>query len=183
MANNLIERLRKVAPLLLLALVASLLFGFSSPVGAHTDLLQGSPGPSQQVGGEVDFIDLVFFEPVANAVVTLTDPNGELVDGEMTNSDGQIIRYKNEALTVPGRYVLRYAMDSADGDFTESAYFFTFTPEATQPVRLGEFSAPSTLKTVGKVAAGAVFAACLIGLAMIFLTKLERDRASEAASQ
>lgn len=163
-------------------LVLSLLWFFARPAAAHTDLLQGSPGPAQQAGGEVDFIDLVFFEPVTNAVVNLEDPNGNTVEGKMTNSDGQIIRFETDPLTVTGRYIVRYAMDSADGDFTEASYFFTYHPDSTQPVRLGEFSAPSTFRTVARVGAAIVFAACLIGLAMVFLTKLERDRAAVAAA-
>ncbi|MGH1490322.1 MAG: copper resistance CopC family protein [Acidimicrobiales bacterium] len=179
MARDLIRRL---AAVVFGALAVALTLTLSSPVGAHTDLLQGSPGPAQQAGGEVDFIDLVFFEPVSNAVVTLEDPNGAMVDGSMTNADGQIIRFENEPLTETGRYIVRYSMDSADGDFTEGSYFFTYHPDSTQPVRLGELAGPSTLNTVAKVGAGVVFAGCMIGLAMIFLTKLERDRAAASNS-
>ncbi len=164
--------------MLSILVVLSVVWMLATPAGAHTDLLQGSPGPAQQAGGQVDFIDLVFFEPVTNAVVTLEDPNGDPVEGETTNADGQIIRFETEPLTVTGRYIVRYAMDSADGDFTEAAYFFTYHPDSTQPVRLGELSASSTLRTVARVGAAVVFAGCLIGLAMVFLTKLERDRAA-----
>jgi methionine-rich copper-binding protein CopC len=173
-----------VAWIVAVLLALGALWVFSEPAGAHTDLLQGSPGPGQQAGGEIDFIDLVFVEPVTDAVVTLQDPDGNLIDGETTNPDGQIIRFESsDPIEITGRYIVRYNMTSADGDFTEAAYFFTYNPESVQPVRLGQLATSSTLRTVGRIAAGVVFAACIIGLALLFLTKLERDRAAASNTQ
>jgi len=80
-----------------LAVVALVLaFAPFTAAGAHTDLLQGSPGPAQRVGGTVDFIDLVFVDVVTEATITLEDPSGQVVDGVTTVSDGQILRYEME---------------------------------------------------------------------------------------
>ena len=124
-----------------------------SGAAAHTDLLQGSPGPAQQAGGTVDFIDLVFFESVSNAIVTLEDPNGILVDGTTSVADGQIIRFEMPPLTETGRYIVRYTMDSADGDDTEAAYFFTYLPDGAQPARLGEPDVPDNTANVVSIVA------------------------------
>lgn len=152
-----------------------------SGAAAHTDLLQGSPGPAQRTGGTVDFIDLIFVEPVSNAVVTVEDPNGIPVAGTTTVADGQIIRFEMPALTETGRYIVRYTMDSADGDATEAAYFFTYHPDGTQPTRLGDVDAPDNTANVVSIVASVVFLLCMIGLVMVFLTRLERRRAAAAA--
>ncbi len=153
-----------------------------SAVGAHTDLLQGSPGPAQQAGGTVDFIDLVFFEVVTNADVTLEDPNGDVIEGRTVVDEGQIIRFEMPALVETGRYIVRYTMDSADGDDTAAAYFFTYHPDATQPTRLGEPDLPDNTARIVSIVASVVFLACVIGLAMVFLAKLERDRAAKSSA-
>jgi len=153
-----------------------------SPASAHTDLLQGSPGPAQQVGGTVDFVDLVFVEPVSNARMTVEDPNGNIMAGTTVVTEGQIIRHEMPPLDVAGRYIMRYAMTSGDGDFTESGYFFIYEPDAVPPVRLGDVDVPNNNATIVTIIASVVFGLCLIGLVMIFLTKLERDRAKAAAA-
>lgn len=180
---------RNPACALVVTTAALALTVLSAPaVSAHTELLQGSPGPTQEAGGTVDFIDLVFVEPVSNVEIRLEDPNGEPVDGVMVVPDGQVIRYEMRPLTVAGRYIVRYTMRSSDGDDTDSAYFFVYRPDATQPIRLGDATAavdpPSSgTATVGAVVAGFVVIGCLIGLLMIFLTRLERGRARAAGGK
>lgn len=175
-----VPRAAAAGVVVVLGWLALAMFGISG-AGAHTDLLQSSPGPAQRAGGTVDFIDLVFVEPISDFELVLEDPSGDLVDGEIENDEGQIIRYRMPALTETGRYVVRYTMLSADGDVTESAYFFTYHPDAVQPVRLGEVDVPSNTRPVVATVAGVVLVLSLVGLAMIFLTKLERDRAARAA--
>lgn len=161
--------------LLLMLLVAP------SAAGAHTDLLQGSPGPSQTAGGTIDFIDLVFVDSVSQATVWLEDPDDIRIDGDTVVSEGQIIRLEMPALTKPGRYIVRFSMVSADGDNTESGYFFNYDPSAIQPIRLGEVDVPdSGGNTVVAIVASIVFIVSMIGLVLIFLTRLERGRARSA---
>lgn len=162
----------------------TLILGLSpfAPAGAHTDLLQGSPGPAQRVGGTVDFIDLVFVDAVTDATIILEDPSGEIVPGETLVADGQILRYEMPALTETGRYVVRFTMISADGDATESGYFFTYDTAGLEPVRLGEVDLPNNDGTVIGIVASVVLAVCLIGLVMVFLVQLERRRAAARES-
>ena len=110
----------------------------TTPAGAHTPLLQGSPGPAQRVGGAVDFVDLAFLEPVEDAVVSV-EFEGAVMAGRTTVSDGQIIRFEfDQPIASPGRYDVNYQMTSFDGDFTQEAYFFTYAVDAPEPARLGD---------------------------------------------
>ena len=169
-----------------LLLVFATLLAFAalsaSPSAAHTDLLRGSPGPAQRAGGTVDFIDLVFLERVTEFDLVLEDPNGDVLDGRLSSTDGQLFRYQlDEPLTEAGRYIVRYTMISADGDDTATGYFFTYEESAPQPLPLGEIDIPDSGTPLAAFAAAVVFFACLIGLAMIFLTRLEQKRANAAA--
>jgi methionine-rich copper-binding protein CopC len=161
-----------------IALVLALV-SVAAPAGAHTDLLQGSPGPAQRVGGTVDFLDLVFVDVVTEAVITLEGPDGQLVDGTTVVSEGQILRYEMEPLTETGRYLVRFSMRSADGDDTQSGYFFDYDPTGFEPVRLGEVDIPNDNGRYIAIAASVVFFVAIIGLVMMFLSKLERDRAAK----
>lgn len=165
-----------------LLVVLATLLGFGvGRVGAHTDLLQGSPGPSQTVGGTVDFIDLVFVAPVTDVVVAVRSPDGEVVDGEMEVADGQIIRHRMDALTAPGRYVVDYQMISDDGDLTDASYFFVFEQGAFEPSRLGQVDVPDesgfTFRNV--IATAAVI--LLLGACAILALRVRRSRAALVA--
>jgi len=150
------------------------------PVAAHTERLQSSPGPAQQVGGVVDFVDFIFAGPITDMRVTLEDPNGDLVDGEMIVPDGQLTRYEMPALAVKGRYLLRYDLISEDGDETFSQFWFNYHPDAIQPLRLGDPQIPSSSRSIVTIVASIVLGVCLIGVSMVFLSQLERRRATEA---
>lgn len=151
-----------------------------SPAAAHTDLLQGSPGPGQRVGGEVEVIDLVFAEPVTEALVTVTGPNGEAVTGEMSAADGLIIRFDlDEPLSEPGDYQLDYEMISFDLDFTERGYNFTYEPSAPEPIRLGVEVEPEG-RNWPMIAASVVLMAALAGLLFLFVKRADAQRVAAA---
>ena len=174
---------RRVLGLVGLAiLVAMLVASGPARVGAHTELLQGSPGPGQRVGGTVDFIDLVFLAPVTDVELTLRGPGGEVKGGEMVVADGQIIRYRmDDALTTPGRYVVEYQMVSDDGDLTEAGYFFLYDEDAFEPARLGAGDVPDPpLVTLPRALAAA--AVVILGSAcVVLLGRVRRTRAALAA--
>ena len=153
------------------------------PAGAHTDLLQSSPGPSSSVGGTVDFIDLVFVDPVRHVQIELVGPDGVAIDGEMQVADGQIIRYRMPALELVGTYTVSYLMQSADGDETVGGFAFSYDPAAREPFRLGELEAPSnTWRNVGLVLV-AIAGLALIVYILVMLARLERNRAALAAQR
>ncbi|MEM9653558.1 MAG: copper resistance protein CopC [Actinomycetota bacterium] len=172
--------LRRLLPLVT-ALLALVILP-TTAASAHTDLLRGSPGPAQRAGGTVDFIDLVFLEVVTEFDVIVEDPNGEPLSGTLSGTEGQLFRYQlDEPLTETGRYIVRYTMISADGDDTATGYFFTFEESAPQPLPLGEIDIPDNGTPWLAIVAAVVFCLCLIGLAMIFLTRLEQKRAATGA--
>ncbi len=170
---------RTIRAVAVVAAVTAVVVGSFAPmVSAHTEMLQSSPSPTQRTGGTVDFIDLIFSEPISDMNVTVEDPNGVFVEGETLNSDGQLIRYEMPALSEVGRYLVRYSMISADGDPTESVFFFTYHPDASQPLRLGDAEVPKTrFGPSAPVAMTIVLGICLAGLAMMYLSGLERRRA------
>lgn len=178
-------RSRTVGPLGILVgvvLVALFWLGLGAGrVGAHTDLLQGSPGPGQRVGGTVDFIDLVFLGPVTEVVVEVRGPDGVLIDGEMEVADGQIIRHRMDSLDDPGRYVVDYQMISEDGDLTNAGYFFVYETGAFEPTRLGRVDLPDeSLFTVRNVV-GALVVAALAGICFLQLWRFRQSRDALAA--
>ncbi|MGH1490627.1 MAG: copper resistance CopC family protein [Acidimicrobiales bacterium] len=152
-----------------------------APAGAHTDLIQGSPGPSQRVGGDVDFIDLVFGAAVTEVVVELRRPDGSMADGEMVVADGQIIRHEMEALPEPGRYLVEYQMISDDGDFTLGNYFFDYDETAVAPSRLGLVDVPEEPLVTARNAVGAGAVTALLVACGVLLLRLRRSRAVLAA--
>ena len=168
-----------VAPLAGLAVVLAVatVLGLvaAQPASAHTDLLQGSPAPGQNVGGRIDFIDLVFTEPVSEAVITVTF-DGEVLSGTMAATEGPIIRLDlDEPLSDPGRYEVRYEMISFDLDDTVETFFFTYDPAAPEPPRLGVVVESSGTNWAA-IIASAVLLAALAGLLYLFVKRLEAQR-------
>lgn len=118
-----------------LAALAVVLIG-AVPAAAHGSLLQGSPGPGQVVGGQVDGVDLAFTEPVSRIELTITGPDGP-VGGSLNAEAGQIVRFVlDQPLTTPGPYRVDYAFVSADGDPVATGYTFTHDPSAPPPIPL-----------------------------------------------
>ena len=165
--------------------VTCLLLAGPVPGGAHTDLLQGSPGPAQRVGGTVDFVDLVFLGPVSDAAVEVLDPDGRAVAGEMEVADGQIIRFRMEPLTRPGAHVVNYEMVSGDGDDTAASYSFTYEPDAPPATRIGAAELPEEDGTVGRLLriAAVALATALTLVCLVLLVRLWRNGAALGARQ
>lgn len=147
---------------------------------AHTERLQSSPAPTQRTGGVVDFVDLIFAEPISGMELTVEGPDGEFIDGQLLQTEGQLIRYEMPAVSEVGRYLVRYNMISADGDLTDAAYFFTYHPDAAQPLRLGDAAVPASGSSrLAPIVASVVLGLCLLGLAMMYLSGLEKRRAAK----
>lgn len=166
----------------LLVLSAVLVVGSAAgPASAHTDLIQGSPGPGQRIGGEVDFVDLIYAAPVSEVEVTVLRPDGTIVPGETVIPDGQIIRHEMDALTDPGRYLVEYQMISDDGDFTLGSYFFDYDEAAVAPIRLGQLDVPDEPILETSYLVGAALSLILLGACFVLLRRLRRSQAALAA--
>jgi methionine-rich copper-binding protein CopC len=156
--------------------------GGPDQASAHGDLLQASPGPGQQAGGTIDFIDLAFLE-TANEVVVEVAHDGATVPGAMEVADGRIIRFAfDQPLTSPGRYDVSYTLTSGDEDRYTESYYFTYEPASPQAFRLGTVDpSPSgggwpRARTVAVL----VVVTVMIGLAFVYLMQLERQRSAVA---
>jgi methionine-rich copper-binding protein CopC len=172
-----------VAVLGALALVMLVVAG--SPAAAHTELVQGSPAPTQNVGGTVEAIDLAFLDVVSEAVVVVTR-DGVEVPGAMTVDEGRIVHFQfDEPLTTAGRYDVTYTITASnDGDRMESSYFFGYDPAGPPPQRIGTLPAhddgPGTVTLVAAWALAAVALAGAVVLARNWL-KLRRHRSATSA--
>lgn len=158
----------------LAAMVLAVVGPGPEPAAAHTDLLQASPGAGQRAGGRIDFVDLVFFEPVTDAEISVL-LDGESLPGRTTVPDGSIIRFSlDEPLSEAGSYEVRYSMISYDLDPHQSSYTFAFDPDAPQALRIGEVEPEG--RNWPQIIATIVLVACLAGLAFLFLGRLEARR-------
>ncbi len=166
---------------LVLALAGAIGAFGAGPASAHTDLVQGSPGPGQRIGGTVDFVDLVFAAPVTEVELVVLRPDGTVQPGEMVVADGQIIRHQMEALPEPGRYLVEYQMISDDGDFTLGNYFFDYDEAAVAPTRLGQLDIPDEPLITVQNAVGAAAALALLAACGVLLLRIRRSRAALAA--
>ena len=156
-----------------------------SPVGAHSALIEASPGPDETVGGTIDFVDLAFNDPVTDAVVTVSY-NEEPLAGVTTVTGGEIIRFElNHALELPGRYQVSFELISFDADRTTSAFFFTYEVDAPQPARIGLTDSEGL--TDGQsggtdrilIGAAAFLLASLFGLLAVFVWRVDAKRRRE----
>lgn len=148
---------------------------------AHTDLIQGSPGPGQRIGGVVDFVDLVFAAPVTEVEMAVIGPDGSVQPGAMVVAEGQVIRHEMEALTEPGRYLVEYQMISDDGDATVDTYFFDYDEAAVAPTPLGHRDVPDDPLLTSRDAVGAAAAIVLLAACLVLVLRLRRSRAELAA--
>lgn len=164
--------------LLLAALFSAVLSG---PAGAHAELLQASPGPTQRVGGEIDFIDLVFIDFVTGGEISVAF-DGDDVPGTVTESEGQFIRFQfDEPITQEGRYDVTYRTIGADLDDVTESYFFTYAENAPQPARLGNVETDE--RNWPLLIASTVLIISLLGIAFLLLGRVERKRARAEPSE
>ena len=170
-----------ISGLLLLLTVATV---GVSPAAAHGKLLQASPGPGQNAGGVVDFIDLAFLEDATDAVVTVTK-DGAPVPGTTTVTSGRIVRFAfNPPITAPGRYDVTFTATWVDQDRVSEAYYFTYDAAAPAPVHIGsvdDLPQPRSSWSSVKIVATVVLITAMFGLAVLYVLQLERRRSRAAA--
>ncbi|MGA8847955.1 MAG: copper resistance protein CopC [Nocardioides sp.] len=164
---------RSVRPAAGLALVCGLVLLSTSPASAHGDLLEGSPGPGDEVAIGTTSVRLVFtaLDPDSVPSVAIIDPDGEQVAlGSPALADDQTICATSAPLA-DGIHTLAYSVSSADGDRQTSMYAFAVssTGSAAQPGICADLAAePGQASTVGegdaRTGSGTVPASVLYGL-------------------
>lgn len=156
----------------------------ASPAAAHGKLLQASPGPGQNAGGLVDFIDLAFLEDATDAVVAVTK-DGAPVPGTTTVANGRIVRFAfNPPLSAPGRYDVTFTATWVDKDRVTEAYYFTYDAAAPAPVHIGnvaDLPQPKSGWSSVKIVATVVLITAMFGLAVLYVLQLERRRSQAVA--
>ncbi len=153
---------------------AALTASVANPALAHSDLLQASPAQGSVVGGTVDFVDLVFTDTVDDFVMSVTGADGTVVSGAVIVAEGHLIRYSMDQLVTEGDYRVEYNMVSADGDFTEGGFSFTYSASAPEPLRVSPGTVPSGGPAWSSVLNGLVLA--VVALALVIGTLEWRRR-------
>ena len=138
--------------------------------------LQGaSPGPDAVVGGEIDQIELLYDDILAEVDGAVTGPDGAELEAAFVidNQIRALIEF-DEPLTAPGDYTVRHVVISVVDDRVEDTYTFTYQPDAAPPQLVfppeEDSGVPWLLWTIAIV--GAVVIAVLIARLLISMRRL-----------
>jgi methionine-rich copper-binding protein CopC len=96
-------------------------------------VVAASPASNSTVGGTVTRVEIAFNEIVSNAAITISGPVGPIAADTIVNS-GQVISASFPPFTTEGRYVVRFAVISADTDRVDGAFAFTYRQGAPDPL-------------------------------------------------
>ncbi len=97
-------------------------------------LQAASPGPDALVGGEIDQIELLYDDILAEVDGTVTAPDGAELDAEFViDNQIRVLVELGEPLSVSGEYTLRSEVVSVVDDRVEESYVFTYDPAAASP--------------------------------------------------
>lgn len=158
---------RVLVALASLAAISALSLGPASAVFAHSEVLGTSPASGARVGGDIVRIDIVLADIVANAVISVTGPNG-LIAGEMVQTEGLVIAFGlDDKVEIEGQYRVEFQFDSLDdADFVELEFAFTYEEGAPEPLPVvaGAAKQSSNVSTlaIGLLAASTVALAGLL---------------------
>ncbi len=112
---------------MLVAFVFSFL-ALAGPVLAHSDLKESRPLGGQTVRDSIDHVDLVFWSAFSDPAVDVVGPDGMLIAGRASEVDDHTVRFTMEPLVHEGEYLVRWEILADDGDLSDGAFAFTFTP-------------------------------------------------------
>jgi methionine-rich copper-binding protein CopC len=113
--------------------IVGLVLWWSSPAIADAVFVGASPASNSTVGGTVTAVQIVFNEVVTDSTVTIEGPDGPVGLSELVDS-GQVISASFPELRVEGRYIVRYAVTSADADPVDGVFGFTYREDAPDPL-------------------------------------------------
>ena len=170
--------------LLVVALLLTLISGilFPAAASAHAELRQASPDRGETVGGAIHSITLQFFDldltkPQTAAVF---DPAGNELTGQVNREDQRLVIALVEPITTPGEYLVTFAANGIDGDFTQESFSFRWEEGAPEPKGI-DITQPVGLDTVNYVLllVGAALAAFIVHRFMVARRDLRAARLAE----
>ena len=116
------------------SLFALTLFG-TPAANAHAELRQSSPQAGETVGGTIHSIALQFFDldVTKPQSVKAFDGAGNELDYQMNREEQRIVLALVEPITTPGEYLVTFAVNGIDGDFSEESFSFFYEAGAPEP--------------------------------------------------
>lgn len=164
----------------LLTLISAILF--PSAASAHAELRQASPDRGETVGGAIHSITLQFFDldltkPQTAAVF---GPDGTELLGQVNREDQRLVIALVEPITTPGEYLVTFAANGIDGDFTEESFTFRWEEGAPEPKGI-DITKPVGLDTFNYVLLliGAALAAFIVHRLMVARREMRAARLAE----
>jgi methionine-rich copper-binding protein CopC len=178
------QTLPKSWRLLTVAVLLTLIGGILCPAtaSAHAELRQASPDRGETVGGAIHSITLQFFDldltkPQTAAVF---DPAGNELAGQVNREDQRLVIALVEPITTPGEYLVTFAANGIDGDFTEESFSFRWEEGAPEPKGI-DITEPVGLDTFNYVLLliGAALAAFIVHRFMVARREIRAARLAE----
>ncbi|NNF54196.1 MAG: hypothetical protein HKN03_07100 [Acidimicrobiales bacterium] len=170
---------RRIKALLFFAFL--LLPVFAVPVFAHGGIIQGVPGPGQSVGGSVDTVQLLFAEPVNEAIVTIENSAGRFLGGTLNQPVSNLLELSTDGITVDDDYIVRYSVTFDDGVDFSSAYQFTYSEGSPAPLPIDPASV-SRSQGINLPALLIAFGVAVVVLLLLRLAlRLKKLRSAERA--
>ncbi|MFT7597778.1 MAG: methionine-rich copper-binding protein CopC [Acidimicrobiales bacterium] len=168
--------------LALLGFVIAVALVGTSPASSHSGLLIAAPGPGDEVGGEIDRVQLYFGEPVDAVTVNVADPSGAQLSGDLTEPIEGLIEMALPRLAAEGEYIVSYSVSYSDGAEFESAFRFSYAAGRASPEWLEFESLPSSSNRLTQVAVGVLVVTTTLLFALLGwrFRRFQLARAGEA---
>lgn len=157
---------------------------------AHSSLLDGSPGPGDEIAAGTTTVALEFddVDPGGEHQIAVLDAEDEpLSVGEPQAQQGRLVCVRTEELR-PGVHAVEYSVTSADGHVIRSRYQFEVVEGGAEADDLGcdadALAAPSGAESLGfgldlPPAVLAIIAVAVVGSAALAVTAVLRSRRAE----
>jgi len=125
-------KVRSVLAALLLALV---FIAPTVPAQAHAELRQSSPAAGETVGGAIHSIALQFFDldVLEPQDAKVFDAAGNELASQLNRENQRLVIALVDPINTPGEYLVTFAVNGIDGDFSEESFTFTWEEGAPEP--------------------------------------------------
>lgn len=173
------HQLRTLLAALLLTLLSATVF--TTPALAHAELRQSSPDAGETVGGELHAIVMQFFDLDLSKPqhAAIFDAAGNELQSHLNGEGQRLVLALIDEIETPGEYLVTYAVNGVDGDFTEESFTFRYEEGAPEPKGITvDLTVPVGFDTMNFILLiiGAAIAAFLVAK---FLMALREHRSAQ----